>query len=113
MTIRRVKVNRSERYRRQIRIPGIRGPVRPSSRTTLFPGHRAGQPLQPRTPSPLIHELGVATTAARTAPIGQHMIDMPAPLVATTLDYHQITAARLGAQAGTTWPNYARSDHGG
>jgi hypothetical protein len=76
----------------------------------LFPGRRAGQPLQPRTLSPLIHELGVPTSTGRTAAIRQHVLDMPAPIVATALDYHQITTARLAAEAGTTWSNYAPGD---
>lgn len=78
----------------------------------LFPGRRAGQPLQPRTLSPLIHKFGVPTTAGRTAAIRQHVLDMPAPIVATALGYHQVTAARLAADAGTTWSNYAPGDHG-
>jgi hypothetical protein len=77
----------------------------------LFPGRRAGQPLQSRTLSPLIHELGVPTTAGRAAAIRQHVLDMPAPIVATALGYHQVTAARLAADAGTTWSNYAPGDH--
>jgi hypothetical protein len=68
----------------------------------LFPGRRAGQPLQPRTLSPLIHALGVPTTAGRTAAIRQHVLDMPTPIVATALGYHHVTTARLAAEAGTT-----------
>ncbi|GAA0911097.1 hypothetical protein [Virgisporangium aurantiacum] len=59
------------------------------------------------TLSPLIHKLGIPTTAGRTAAIRQHVLDMPAPIVATAPGYHQITAARLAADAGTTWANYA------
>jgi hypothetical protein len=77
----------------------------------LFPGRRAGQPLQPRTLSPLIYELGVPTTAGRTAAIRQHVLDLPAPIVAEALGYHQVTAARLAAEAGTTWTNYAGRGH--
>jgi hypothetical protein len=77
----------------------------------LFPGRRAGKPLQPRTLSPLIHELGVPTAAGRTAAIRQHVLDMPAPIVATALGYHQVTAARLAADAGTTWANYSPGGH--
>lgn len=39
-----------------------------------FPGRRAGQPLQPRILSPLIHDIGVPAT---TRP---HRPDPPAPL---------------------------------
>jgi hypothetical protein len=36
---------------------------------------------------------------------------MPAPIVADALGYHQITTAKLAAQAGTTWSRYAPGDH--
>jgi site-specific recombinase XerD len=78
----------------------------------LFPGRRAGQPLQPRALSPLIHELGVPTTAGRGAAIRQHVLDLPAPIVATALGYHHVTTTRLAVEAGTTWSNYAPGDHG-
>jgi hypothetical protein len=45
-----------------------------AARVGCSPGRRAGQPLQPRTLSPLIHELGVPTTAGRTAAIRQHVV---------------------------------------
>ncbi|MEU4560198.1 hypothetical protein AB0F72_17590 [Actinoplanes sp. NPDC023936] len=70
----------------------------------LFPGRRAGQPLHPRTLSPLIHELGVPTTAGRAAAIRQHVLDLPAPIVATALGYHQVTTARLAAEAAPPGP---------
>lgn len=78
----------------------------------LFPGRRAGQPLHPRALSALIHELGVPTTAGRTAAIRHHLPDMPAPIVATALGYHHVTTSRLAADAGTTWTSYAPGDHG-
>lgn len=54
--------------------------------------------------------LGVPSIAARAAAIRQHVLDLPAPIVATALGYHQVTTARLAAQAGTTWSNYAPGD---
>ena len=54
----------------------------------------------------------MAVPCGRTAAMRQHVLDMPAPIVATALGYHQITAARLAADAGTTWSHYAPSDHG-
>src|SRR3954468_7150188 len=76
----------------------------------LFPGRRARQPIHPRTLSALVHELGVPTATGRVAAIRQHVLDMPAPIVATALGYHHVTA-RLAAEGGTTWPNYAPGDH--
>lgn len=67
----------------------------------------AGEPLQPSTLSTLVQALGVPSIAARTAAIRQHVLDLPAPIVATALGYHQVTTARLAAEAGTTWANYA------
>ena len=73
----------------------------------LFPG----RPLHPRALSALIHELGIPNTAGRTAAIRQHVLDMPAPIVATSLGYHDVTTARLAADAGTAWSSYAPGDH--
>jgi hypothetical protein len=73
----------------------------------LFPGRRAGQPLHPEALSALIHDLGVPTTAGRAAAIRQHVLDIPAPIVATALGYHQVATTRLATDAGTTWARYA------
>lgn len=72
----------------------------------LFPGRRAGQPLRSDTLSALVHELGVPATAGRAAAIRQHVLDLPAPIVATALGYHH-TTTRHTAEAGTTWASYA------
>jgi hypothetical protein len=77
----------------------------------LFPGRRAGEPLQPSTLSTLVHALGVPSIAGRVAAIRQHVLDMPAPIVATALGYHHVTTTRLATEAGTTWSNYAPGDH--
>lgn len=42
-----------------------------------FPGRWAGQPLQSRVLSPLIHALGVPTTSGRAAAIRQHVLTSP------------------------------------
>ena len=56
-------------------------------------------------------DLGAPTVAGRAAAIRQHVLQMPAPVVADALGYHQATAARLNAQAGGTWSRYAAGDH--
>jgi hypothetical protein len=79
--------------------------------TWLFPGRRANQPLRPEYLAKLVHQLGVPTVAGRTATIQQHVLDMPAPIVAEALGYHYVTTAKLAAQAGATWSRYASGDH--
>jgi hypothetical protein len=59
----------------------------------------------------MINDLGIPATAGRGAPIRQHVLEMPAPVVADALGYHPVTTARLAAQAGNTWSRYAPGDH--
>lgn len=77
----------------------------------LFPGRRAGQPLHPFALSGLINDLGVPTTASRAAAIRQQVLEMPDPVVADALGYHQVTTARLASEAGGTWSRYAPGNH--
>lgn len=77
----------------------------------LFPGRRAGQPMHPDTLSALVNDLGIPTFASRVSAIRQHVLEMPAPVVADALGYHQVTTAKLAAQAGGTWSRYAAGDH--
>jgi hypothetical protein len=79
--------------------------------TWLFPGRRANQPLHPEHLAALVHQLGVPTVAGRAAAIRQHVLDMPAPIVAEALGYHHVTTTRFAAQAGTTWSRYPPGDH--
>ncbi|MFG2425682.1 hypothetical protein ACGFWD_42730 [Streptomyces sp. NPDC048448] len=75
----------------------------------LFPGRRAGQPMHPDTFSALVKDLGIPTTAGRASAIRQHVLEVPAPVVA--FGYHQVTTAKLAAQTGGTWSRYAAGDH--
>ncbi|MEU0588740.1 hypothetical protein [Streptomyces sp. NPDC006132] len=77
----------------------------------LFPGRRAGQPMHPDALSALVNDLGIPTIASRVSAIRQHVLEMPAPVVADALGYHQVTTAKLAAQAGGTWSRYASGDH--
>ncbi|WP_331746269.1 hypothetical protein OG936_39720 (plasmid) [Streptomyces sp. NBC_00846] len=77
----------------------------------LFPGRRAGQPMHPDALSALINDLGIPTIASRVSAIRQHVLEMPAPVVADALGYHQVTTAKLAAQAGGTWSRHASGDH--
>lgn len=79
----------------------------------IFPGRRAGQPLHPFALSQLINDIGVPTTAGRTAAIRQQVLAMPAPVVADALGHHRVTTTKLAAEAGGTWSRYAPGDHTG
>lgn len=41
----------------------------------------------------------------------QHLLEMPAPVVAATLGYHHVTAAKIASHAGASWSRYAPGDH--
>jgi hypothetical protein len=82
----------------------------PASRW-LFPGRRAGQPLQPKTLLPLIHELGIPAQATRIAALRQLVLQAPAPVVADALGYHTKHVARVWTDAGGDWRTYAPGDH--
>jgi hypothetical protein len=77
----------------------------------LFPGRRAGQPMHPESLASVVNKLGLPTRTARTAAIRQHLLDMPAPLVADALGYHPVTAAKIASHTGASWSRYAAGDH--
>jgi hypothetical protein len=77
----------------------------------LFPGRRAGQPMQPDALAALVNSIGIPTVAGRASAIHQHVLEMPAPVVADALGYHPVTTAKLAARAGGTWSRYASGDH--
>lgn len=82
----------------------------PASRW-LFPGRRAGQPCRPDHLSALLGKVGVPAAAARGAAIRQQLLEMPAPVVADALGYHDKTTTRLLNEAGSQWSRYAAGDH--
>ncbi len=77
----------------------------------LFPGRRAGQPMNPDALAALVNDIGIPTIAGRASAIRQHVLEMPAPVVADALSYHPVTTAKLAAQAAGTWSRYAPGDH--
>jgi hypothetical protein len=77
----------------------------------LFPGRRAGQPMNPNVLAALVNDTGIPATAGRTSAIRQHVLELPAPVVADALSYHPKTTARLAAQTGGTFSRYAPGDH--
>ncbi|MGA4860327.1 hypothetical protein ACPCAB_27215 [Streptomyces koyangensis] len=82
----------------------------PASRW-LFPGRRPGRPLGPNYLSSLLNQVGIPIAAARGAAIRQQLLELPAPVVADALGYHDKTATRLVTEAGGTWSRYAPGDH--
>lgn len=77
----------------------------------LFPGRRAGQPCRPDHLSALLREIGIPAAAARGAAIRQQLLELPAPVVADALGYHDKTTSRLRNETGGTWSRYAPGDH--
>ncbi|GHH45841.1 hypothetical protein [Streptomyces candidus] len=59
----------------------------------------------------LLNEIGVPVAAARGAAIRQQLFEMPAPVVADALGYHDKTTIRLLSETGGTWSRYAAGDH--
>jgi integrase len=77
----------------------------------LFPGRRAGQPSRPDHLSALLGEIGIPVAAARGAAIRQQLLELPAPVVADALGYHDKTTSRLLRETGGAWSRYAAGDH--
>ncbi|MGJ6968631.1 hypothetical protein ACSDR0_42665 [Streptosporangium sp. G11] len=78
----------------------------------LFPGRRSGQPCRPDHLSALLREIGIPVAAACGAAIRQQLLEMPAPVVADALGYHDKTTARLLREGGGGWNRYAAGEHG-
>jgi hypothetical protein len=72
----------------------------------LFPGRRAGQPLNPNSLLPLIRDLGIPAGAGRAAALRQLVLQAPAPVIAKALGYHDKTTTVALAEAGGTWNSY-------
>lgn len=77
----------------------------------LFPGRQAGQPMNPNVLAALVNDIGVPTVAGRASAIRQHVMVMPAPVVADALSYHPVTTAKLASQSAATFSRYAPGDH--
>ncbi|MGW5465132.1 hypothetical protein [Streptomyces sp. NPDC003996] len=83
--------------------------TKPGSRW-LFPGRRTGQPARPDHLAALLREIGVPA-AARGAAIRQQPLELPAPVVADALGYHDKSTSRLLRETGGVWSRYAAGDH--
>ncbi len=91
--------------------PSMTTATNPDSRW-LFPGRRAGQPMHPDSLYELLRRIGVPTGSGRSAAIRHLVLQMPPPVVAQALGYHQVSTARIAAQAGSPWSGCVASNHG-
>lgn len=80
--------------------------VNPDTRW-LFPGGRVGQPLTPGALRQRFQALGLPTTPARTAALGQLVLQVPAPVVAAALGFHDNTTDHHRVAAGGNWSRYS------
>ncbi|WP_433183033.1 hypothetical protein [Actinoallomurus sp. CA-150999] len=77
----------------------------------LFPGRRAGQPLNIDTMLRQLKDHGFPAQAARTTTLRRLVLQAPAPVIAQSLGFHHNTATRVATEAGQTWTRYAPGDH--
>ncbi|MDO0929662.1 hypothetical protein QQY24_31485 [Streptomyces sp. TG1A-8] len=61
-----------------------------------------GQPLGPNHLSTLLNQVGIPIAAARDAAIRQQLLELPAPIVADALGYHDQTTSRLRNETAVT-----------
>jgi integrase len=71
----------------------------------LFPGGRAGQPIEPDQLALRLNRLGV-TRAARTAALDALLATVPAPVLAKLLDRKPWRVAERSKLLATDWRNY-------
>jgi hypothetical protein len=63
-------------------------------------GRRTGQPLGPNHLSALLNKVGIPIVAARGTTIRQQLLELPAPIVADALGYHDKTTSRFRNETG-------------
>lgn len=76
----------------------------------LFPGRRAGQPMDASTLAHRMRKNGIPTFNGRTAAIRQLVLQAPAPVVARMLGYYPVHITALAAEAGSPWSHYTPDD---
>lgn len=68
----------------------------------LFPGRRAGQPMDPATLGKRLTTAGIPTLHGRTATLRQLVLQAPPSVIAGILGYHAVHTEAVAAQAGET-----------
>jgi hypothetical protein len=79
----------------------------PAAAQWLFPGRHAGQPQHPEHLRRRLGRLGIDCRANRTAALLQLAAEVPAAVLADTLNIHRRTAVRWSQHAGGNWAHYA------
>lgn len=74
----------------------------------LFPGRRAGQPLQINSMRLRLTNLGIPNLPARSRAIRELLRQAPPAVVAGMLAYTPAAAEHIAAEYGTTWKHYTR-----
>jgi hypothetical protein len=77
----------------------------------LFPGRWPQRPMSPTTLRDYLREIAVPAERGRAAAIRQLVLQAPPPVIARALGYHDTTATRIAAEAGSPWSRYAPGDH--
>lgn len=72
----------------------------------LFPSRRAGQAIEGEQLAEALNRLGI-NRAARTAALNALLADVPAPVLAKTLDRRPWRVAQRAQTLGTDWARYA------
>jgi hypothetical protein len=72
----------------------------------LFPGRRAGQPIEAEQLAERLNRYGI-TRRARTAALNALLTDVPAPVLAKLLDRKPWRVTTRAATLGTDWARYA------
>ncbi|MEV0826688.1 hypothetical protein [Nonomuraea rubra] len=90
--------------------PNTASATNPGSRW-LFPGRRAGQPMDPTTIHKRLRDADIPLINARTSAIRHLVLQAPPSVVAEMLGVHVFHAENLAAEAGGTWKTYAPGDH--
>ncbi len=90
--------------------PNLTTATNPGARW-LFPGRRAGQPMDTSTLAHRMRRAKLPAINGRTAALRQLTLQAPAPVVAQMLGYHHVHITALAAEAGSPWSHYAPDDH--
>lgn len=77
----------------------------------LFPGRRPNQPMHPVSLQTRLRKIGVPPRLVRTAAIRRLLLQVPAPVIAKALGYHDQTTSRLAIETAATWSRYGPGDH--
>ena len=77
----------------------------------LFPGRRAGQPLQINSMRLRLANLGIPNLPARSRAIRELLRQAPPAVVAGMLHYTSGAAEHIATEYGATWKHYAAGEH--